>query len=128
MITSTSAVITMLYVRSPYLLTNGGSYPLTNISPFSLLPHPWQSPFFSLFLWAQLIVDWWCGGLFLDSWFCSIGPLPCDKSQSYPVDETPGEGIYDISEFGFFFFFFGRPVFRQIRGIYKKFLFASAIF
>lgn len=37
-----------------------------------------------------------------------------EKSQSSPVDETPGEGIYDYCVP------FGRSVSRQIRGVQKK--------
>ena len=49
-------VFTVLYITSPELVhsTARHSYPLTNISPFSKLPSPRQTPFFSLLLWVQL--------------------------------------------------------------------------
>ena len=48
--------------------------------------------------------------------------LSCDKSQSSLVDETPREGIYDS------WVPFGGYVFRQIKGVQRKPLPASAVF
>ena len=40
-------VVSMLYIRSPELIT-GHLYPFTNIFPFLSLPSPWKPPFYSV--------------------------------------------------------------------------------